>query len=251
MAGTARQIDSLLSRVYIACMTDIAKKIFIIGAGGHAKVVLSVAQACGFKVTALLDDAPAKHGTQVLGVPVTSDLTSLPDHAQAIAGIGLNATRHAVVARLPDSTNWLTLIHPSAWVGPEVEIGAGSVIMAGSIVQPGTKIGAHSIINTGAIVDHDCTIGDFAHVAPGAHICGGVKIEEGAFVCVGVSIAPYLQIGAWSVIAAGAVVLQNIAPQVLAAGVPTKIKKKLTGCAKPSGSLTASKARGQTPLSHW
>jgi sugar O-acyltransferase (sialic acid O-acetyltransferase NeuD family) len=187
-------------------------------------------------VTALLDDAPAKHGTQVLGVPVAGDVACLPDQAQAIVGIGLNAIRRAIIARLSTRTNWLTLIHPRAWVAPGVEIGPGTVIMAGSIVQPGTKIGAHSIINTGAIVDHDCTIGDFVHVAPGAHICGGVQIDEGAFVCVGASIAPYLNIGVWSVIAAGAVVLQNVAPQVLSVGVPAKPKKSLAGGVKPSGS---------------
>jgi len=228
-------------------MTGVAQKIFILGAGGHAKVVLSVAQACGRRVTALLDDAPAKHGTQVLGVPVAGDLARLPDHVQAIAGIGLNATRRAIIVRLATFTNWLTLIHPRAWVAPGVEIGPGTVIMAGSIVQPGSKIGAHSIINTGAIVDHDCIIGDFTHVAPGAHICGGVQIDEGAFVCVGASIAPYLKIGAWSVIAAGAVVLQNIASQVLTAGVPAKTKRNLAGCVKMSGSPTAAKACRQQP----
>lgn len=213
-------------------MSANALPIFILGAGGHAKVVLSVAQACGLKVTALLDDSPAKQGTRVLGVPVASALTRLPDQAQAIVGVGRNAVRRAIVARLLTCPSWLTLIHPRAWVAPEVEVGPGTVIMAGSIVQPGTKIGAHSIINTGAIVDHDCRIGDFAHVAPGAHICGGVQVDEGVFVCVGASIAPSLKIGAWSVVAAGAVVLGNIAPQVLTAGVPAKPKKDLTAGGK-------------------
>lgn len=207
-------------------MTDVVSEIFIIGAGGHAKVILSMAQACGYTVAALLDDAPEKIGTQVLGVPVTGALTVLPDRARAVVGIGVNQTRRRVVARLPGFNNWMTLVHPRAWVAPDVEIGPGTVIMAGSIVQPGTKIGAHCIINTGASVDHDCVIGDFAHVAPGAHICGGVKVGEGAFVCVGASVAPYLEIGAWSVIAAGAAVVGNIAAYFLAAGVPAKIKKR-------------------------
>ncbi len=214
-------------------MADIPQKIFILGAGGHAKVVLSVAQACGCEVTALLDDAPAKRGTQVLGIPVAGKPACLPDQAQAIAGIGSNAVRRAIIARLPAGIRWLTLIHPRAWVAPEVEIGPGTVIMAGAILQPGTRIGAHSIINTGAIVDHDCAIGDFVHVAPGAQLCGGVQIAEGALVGVGASIAPNVKIGAWSVVAAGAAVLQNIAPRVLCAGVPAKTKKSLP--APPNG----------------
>lgn len=208
-------------------MSKLDSKIFIIGAGGHAKVVLSAAQACGYTVAAFLDNAPDWIGTLVLGVPVANDLKRLPEHTRAIMGVGQNNVRRDIAVRQPDFRNWMTIIHPRAWVAPDAEIGPGTVVMAGSIVQPGTKIGAHCIINTGASVDHDCVIGDFAHVAPGARVCGGVKIGEGAFVCVGASIAQYLEIGAWSVVAAGAAVVGNIADHVLAAGVPAKIKKKL------------------------
>ena len=94
------------------------------------------------------------------------------------------------------------LIHPSAVVAPSVEVGTGTVIMAGAVIQAGTRIGKHCIINTGATVDHDCVIGDYAHIAPGAHLCGHVEVGEGALVGVGVGIAPMCKIPPWVLVKA-------------------------------------------------
>lgn len=129
--------------------------------------------------------------------------TFRPD-ANVIA-IGNNATRKRVALEhegMRPVHIWDRAIHPSAIIAPDVPIGAGTVIMAGAIVQTGARIGKHCIINTGATVDHDCVLEDYVHVAPGAHLCGNVHVGEGTLVGVGVGIAPNTTISAWSLVKA-------------------------------------------------
>lgn len=72
-----------------------------------------------------------------------------------------------------------TLIHPDAVIGSGVEIGEGTVVMAGTVINPDAVIGKGVIINTGATVDHDDKICDYAHISVGAHIAGTVTIGKG------------------------------------------------------------------------
>ena len=58
-----------------------------------------------------------------------------------------------------------TLIHPSAVVSDSSDIGVGSVVMAGAIVNADARIGNGVIINTFSSVDHDCVIGAFSHIS--------------------------------------------------------------------------------------
>ena len=114
--------------------------------------------------------------------------------------VGNNANRkHEAESRLGP---FVILIHPNAIVSRTVEIGEGTVIMAGAIVQAHARLGKHVIINTGATVDHHCVIEDYAHIAPGAHLCGNVIVGEGALVGVGVGIAPGAVIPPWSLVKA-------------------------------------------------
>ena len=139
--------------------------IILLGAGGHAKVVLEVIRQMGGKVDAVYDDAPTLPGTTLHGVPVVGTIAGLPVDftGRGVIAIGSNRVRQQIAARFPRMT-WATCVHPQAVVADGVQIGPGSVVFAGSIVQPGAVIGAHVIINTGATVDHDCRVGDFAHL---------------------------------------------------------------------------------------
>ena len=113
-----------------------------------------------------------------------------------VVAIGDNAARKREAR---NGRAWDTPIHRHAIVYTK-NIGEGTVIMAGAVIQPHVKIGKHVIINTGATVDHDCVIEDYAHIAPGAHLCGRVHVGEGALVGVGVGIEPGVKIPAWSIV---------------------------------------------------
>ncbi|BBM72076.1 acetyltransferase [Rhodothermus marinus] len=201
--------------------------LFVIGAGGHAKVVVASLQDAGWTVDGILDDNSDKWGDRLLGVPILGPISVLHNHSnvRAIIAIGDNRTRKLLASNFPD-IQWVTLIHPRAYVHPSVRLGDGTVVFAGAILQPFASVGKHAIVNTGAIVEHDCKIGDFVHVAPGCRLTGGVEIGEGTLVGTGACIIPGVQIGAWVTIGAGSVVVDNIPEGVIAYGVPAQVKRR-------------------------
>jgi sugar O-acyltransferase (sialic acid O-acetyltransferase NeuD family) len=190
----------------------------LLGVGGHAKVVIDAARMSGRQVVAVYDDAVSTHSTLFCGYNVEGSIDA-DLVGEAIIAIGNNAVRHEISMRL-SHINWQTIIHPSAIIAEDVEIGEGSVVMAGAIVQTGTKIGRHCIINTGATVDHDCVLGDFVHIAPNCAIAGGVNLGDGSFIGIGSSVVQYKSIGEWSTIGAGSVVIHDIPSMCTAVGAP-------------------------------
>ena len=177
----------------------------------------------GEHVEAILDDDTRRHGSTILGVPITGAISpGATNGRRVVVGIGDNRVRRDVVANL--AATWITAVHPSAVVHPSVRIGAGAVVFAGAVIQPDVTIGAQGVVNTGACVDHDCQIGDFAQLGPNAALAGNVTVGEGAFVGTGASVIPGIRFGAWTMVGAGAAVARDIAPGVVAVGVPAQVR---------------------------
>ena len=145
-----------------------ASPVIVLGAGGHAKVVVATLRAAGWTVDSILDDDLSCWGGNVLGAPITGPISAarLDPQQPAVIAIGDNSVRRRIAESI--GLRWISAIHPSATVHESVRIGAGSVVCAGVVVQPETVIGAHVILNTSSHVDHDGRIGDFVHIAPGA-----------------------------------------------------------------------------------
>ena len=159
------------------------KTIDIIGFGGHSKVILDLAKFNNYNVFNFHDENKKLDKTSkeynILNTIIIENITN-----DTIIAIGNNHVRQKLSIELSFS-NFIILKHPSAIIGNDVQIGIGTVIMAGVIIQPGTKIGKHCIINTGACIDHDVVIQDFVHIAPRCSIAGGVEIGEGTFLGIG------------------------------------------------------------------
>lgn len=197
------------------------EQVYVIGAGGHAKVVISTLLAAGDNVQAIFDDDPQKWGESLLGIPIAGSISELGrlTSARAVIAIGDNAARRRLAQRF-QRVNWVTVVHPSAIVDTSVRLGPGTAVFAGAVIQPATVIGAHSIINTGATVDHDCLIEDYAHIAPGAHLGGRVRLGEGGFLGIGSAVISGVMVGRWTVVGAGGVVVRDLPDDVVAIGVP-------------------------------
>jgi sugar O-acyltransferase (sialic acid O-acetyltransferase NeuD family) len=139
------------------------KKLAIIGASGHGKVIADIAVKNEYKEIVFLDDNPKVQecaGFRVVGT--LEDIDKYPDY-DVIVAIG-NASIRKKIHKKVGEDRLTTLIHPQSVISRRVTIGKGTVVMAGAIVNSDTKIGEGCIINTGASVDHDCSIGDFVHV---------------------------------------------------------------------------------------
>lgn len=203
------------------------REVVVLGAGGHGKVVVATLQSAGFRVEAILDDDRDKWGQVILGVPVVGPIELVRKFIRekgyaAVVGIGDNRMRRHVIRKVGDACNWISVIHPSAYVHPSVRLGLGSVVFAGAVVQPDAVIDEHCIINTGATVDHDSRIGAFTHIAPGAHLAGGVRVGEGALIGMGSAILPGVSVGDWAVVGAGAVVVRDVPDGTTVVGVPAR-----------------------------
>ncbi|QXE90592.1 acetyltransferase [Geomonas subterranea] len=205
--------------------------VLIIGAGGHAKVLVEALLAEGALIAGMLDADPARLGDSVLGVPVIGDDNTAEDFPRdavrlvnGIGSIGLPEMRRSIFERFSArGYRFATVVHPSAVVASDVELGAGAQIMAGAVLQPGCRIGDNVIINTRASVDHDCTIGDHTHIAPGVTLSGGVTVGSGCHVGTGATVIQGVRIGDGSVIGAGAVVTKDVAAGLTVVGVPAKV----------------------------
>lgn len=210
------------------------KPLVVIGAGGNALVIVELLRAAGRTAVAVVAKEDTSDGALLGGVPVIGgDKTFMkrfgPDDVELVNGLGSvgdTTPRQRLYERyVTQGYTFATILHPSAVVADEENVGVGSVVMAGAIVQPGAVVGENVLINSGAIVEHGCRIGAHTHVATGAILCGDTVVGEGAHVGAGATTLQGKVIGAGAVVAAGAVVIDNVADKTTVAGVPARVKE--------------------------
>lgn len=208
--------------------------VVVLGAGGHAKVVIELLLASGHVVDYCIanDNASVK----CLGVEVLKGDHHLvrlfaEGHRQVFPAIGANALRERLARQAVDvGYRLVNAISPHAIVSPSATIGYGVAIMGGAVINAEARIDDLAIINTGATVDHDCHIGTCAHIAPQCTLAGNVVIGRLAFLGAGTVVIPEVTIGDQAVIGAGSVVLADIPEFAVAVGHPAKqIFKEASG----------------------
>lgn len=197
-------------------------KLTIIGASGHGKVAANIAKLCGYDELEFLDDAPSVK--TCVDIPVTGPSSDADKKENALfVAVGKAAIRKRLM-ETGRGRYFSTLVHPNAVIAENSQVGEGSIVMAGAVVNPCTVIGRGVIINTCSSVDHDCRIHDYVHVAVGAHICGNVEIGEGTWVGAGSTIINNVKICDGCMIGAGAVVIKDIDEPGIYVGVPARKK---------------------------
>jgi sugar O-acyltransferase (sialic acid O-acetyltransferase NeuD family) len=202
----------------------VARRLLILGAGGHGRAVADVAAACGFTVAGFTE--PSGAGRDVVGTD--DDLSTLATGLAldgAVVGVGSTAlpVRRALFARLGGAGLAVpAVLHPRATAAPSVRLGAGTVVFPGSILGAGVEIGVNVVLYSAVVAEHGCRIGDHAWLSPGVVLSGGVTIEPGAFLGAGAIVVPGVTIGRDAVVAAGAVVVGDVPPGVTVLGVPAR-----------------------------
>ena len=202
----------------------------IIGFGGHARVLIDTLLKQNAPILGAVELEATKIGTTYRSVAVIGDDEFAKEQGSGsvllINGIGSVsvATRRRTVFDHYKKLGFQfrTVIHPSAVISDDVNIGEGAQIMAGVIVQPGVEIGGNTIINTRASIDHDCRIGDHAHIAPGVTLSGHVSIGECSMVGAGATIIQNIEVGPECMIGAGATLVRSVTRGQSLAGVPAR-----------------------------
>lgn len=196
------------------------KKLIIIGAGGHGRVCAEAAELAGFRDIAFLDDK------KVEGLPVAgtlNDIDKFTGDCCFFVAIGNNGFRRKLLKKIKELDGEITsIIHPFSSISKSAEIGEGTVIMAGAVVQANAKIGSGVIINTCSSVDHDCVVGNYTHVAVGARLAGSVKVGESVFLGASCAVSNNLSITDNCIVGAGTAVICNINDAGTYVGVPAR-----------------------------
>lgn len=207
------------------------KKLLIIGASGHGKVLANIAyESKKWEEISFLDDDIDKVGSDILNFRVierTLDIKKYIADYEFIVGIGDSNSREKITIYLKNmGARITTLIHPSAIIGLDVEIGQGSVVMPMCVINASSNIGEGCIINTGTTVDHDCKLESFVHLSPGVSLGGNVKIKRNTWVGMGAKVINNINITNDCVIGSGAVVISNLDSPGIYVGVPSRFKSE-------------------------
>ncbi len=201
------------------------KRLLIVGAGGHGKVVADIAMKMSlWESIAFLDDNDSLG--EVLGLKVIDKATEATKYVRdsdLFVAIGNDTIRERTQRELESAGAELpVLIHPHAVIAQDVELGVGSVVMAGVVINSCTRIGRGCIINTGATIGHDNIIEDFVHVSPGVNTGGSVRIGTGTWIGLGSKIVNNVNITGGCTVGAGAVVVKDITIAGTYVGVPAR-----------------------------
>lgn len=197
------------------------RRLIIIGAGGHGKVVADAAWKMGYRNIAFIDDRAVGECMLFPILGTTDMLESLDDgRTDFVIAVGDNKIRRKIAQS--HAVHWVSIVHPSAQIGLMNIIGKGTVILAGVVINSFSHIGAHCIINTGAIVEHDNEIEDYVHISPRAVLGGTVRVGECTHVGIGATVKNNTKICSDCVIGAGAVVVRNITESGTYVGVPAR-----------------------------
>ncbi len=208
--------------------------LLLIGAGGHAKVLLEeFKDAWDFQAviseTALSETQTAYFKAQGLEVWLESDeiLNAFlaKDITHAVVAVGDNEARLKIAESLLErGFSVPSLIHPKALLASTAIVSpVGVQILAGAHVGASSSIGKHTILNHYAIVEHDATVGDAVHVAPHGVVLGGASLASGSLLGANATVLPNVSIRANAIIGAGAVVSRHIYRSGVYVGVPARL----------------------------
>ena len=197
------------------------------GAGAMGREFKYVADETGqWPEMVFIDDRAAAES--LLGCPIVSfqafRKTYSPDETQFVITIGEPKFRKEAFDRMKEAGyRGARLVHPSAYISPDAEIGEGAVIGPGVFIGSLAKVGSNFYAAKGAAVGHDAVVGNHTRVGANAFVGGHTVIGENAFIGSGAMLKDRIRIGDFSVVGIGSAVFEDVASNTTVMGNPARI----------------------------
>lgn len=225
-------------------VTQAMQSIVLLGTGGFARETAAVIESINavepkWHLVGFLDDNENVQGSLVAGYPVLGPLEWSRQHedVMVVACMGNPhnyGSRKAVVDRLNlPLERYATLLHPTACVGGDSRIGAGTVVLAGTVLTVDVQVGNHVSVMPHVLLTHDNHIADFVTLTGGVRLAGVVSVQEGAYLGSGALIDSGVTIGAWSQIGAGSLVRRSVPAGEVWWGSPASFQRKAVSIGVP------------------
>ena len=177
---------------------------------------------------------PMGNGTSIVFGDWSAISPVLTAHAEDIEELVVeNDCRNSAIPLL-DKKNVNARIEPGAIIRDQVEIGDNAVIMMGAIINIGAVIGEGSMIDMGAVLGGRATVGKHCHIGAGAVLAGVIEpasatpviVEDDVLIGANAVVIEGVRIGRGAVVAAGAVVISDVEPDTVVAGIPARVIKR-------------------------
>lgn len=209
------------------------ERYIVLGAGGHANIVLDILRQNQKEVYGLTD-ADFQTGDICMGYPVLGTDDILEELFQrgiknAVMGIG-HVGNYQIRNKVYSAAKKIgyvfpNIMHPKAVISETARMGEGNLFAAQCVLNPEAEAGSLCIINTGAVIEHECRIGDGVHIAPHATILGAAVVDDNAFIGAGSVILPGIHIGQNCIIGAGSIVINDVDDNSVVVGNPGRLLK--------------------------
>ena len=177
---------------------------------------------------------PMGNGTSIVFGDWSAISPVLTAHAEDIEELVVeNDCRNSAIPLL-DKKNVNARIEPGAIIRDQVEIGDNAVIMMGAVINIGAVIGEGSMIDMGAVLGGRATVGKHCHIGAGAVLAGVIEpasatpviVEDDVLIGANAVVIEGVRIGRGAVVAAGAVVISDVEPDTVVAGIPARVIKR-------------------------
>ena len=198
----------------------------LVAASGLGLEAADAARASGWEVRGCLDDDTARWGSTVGGLDVLGGPELVADHADAalVVCAGKGAVRERIVERLAglgvSDDRYATIVAPSVRVPTSCTVGAGSVLLDGTVLTSEVTIGRHVVCMPAVVLTHHDVVDDYATLCAGVVLGGSVRVGRAAYLGMSACVRETRTVGAGAVIGMGAVVLGDVPPEVTWMGNP-------------------------------
>lgn len=208
------------------------EEVIIIGGGGFGREAFQYLLDIGeTRVAGFLDNRPEDDLNLPGGLGVLGSISTYePRAGQAfVLAVGDPTVRFKIAARfLQAGAEFLTVVHPRAYVASSAEIGPGSLVAPFASIGASARLGPFCQVHFYASAAHDTVIGAYSALSPYSVVNGGGRLGECTFLGTRSTVNPGRAVGERSKVAAGAVVYQDIPAFSLAAGNPAKPRRLMT-----------------------